>query len=47
MSNLEKFLDLLFELEKLVNNNPEKGSIFETLCQIILKTAPFLKNDVK
>ncbi|WP_391592039.1 DEAD/DEAH box helicase / adenine-specific DNA methyltransferase [[Mycoplasma] cavipharyngis] len=47
MTNLEKFWDILLELEKLVNSNAEKGSIFENLCKRILEIAPLFRNDVK
>ncbi|WP_391591897.1 hypothetical protein [[Mycoplasma] cavipharyngis] len=47
MTNLEKFSDLLNQLEQRVKNTSEKGRVFELLCQAILRTDPFFKSEIK
>ncbi|WP_391591892.1 Putative DEAD/DEAH box helicase [[Mycoplasma] cavipharyngis] len=46
MTNLEKFLNILDQLEKETNNS-QKRIIFETLCKKVLETAPFFNKEVK
>ncbi|WP_391591715.1 Mrr-like domain-containing protein [[Mycoplasma] cavipharyngis] len=46
MTNLEKYLNILNQLEKS-SNHYKKRIIFEILCKKVLETAPFFSKDVK